>query len=129
MHPFIKWSCREHRFQQKSKSDHTHTKSFSREDSSKDCCETDSLSLGQHTRNSSFSMQLLLFISSTDKPVVYCTRVLARHIGELGDLQLSSRTLKIMGYFTFINNKPLFSMTGFPTFLHSLTLKSGLYNF
>lgn len=53
----------------------------------------------------------------------YCTRVLARHIGELGDLQLSSRTPQIMGYFTFINNKPLFSMTGFPIVLHSPTLK------
>lgn len=74
-------------------------------------------------------LQLLLLISSTDKHLVYCTSVLGRQTGELGDLKLASRTLKIMGYFIFTNNKPPFSRTGLPIFLHSPTLKNGLYNF
>lgn len=35
----------------------------------------------------------------------------------------------IIGYFTFINNKAPFSITGIRIFLHSPTLKNRLYRF
>lgn len=112
----------------------THTKSFSRGDSSKDCWETNRFSLLKAIYMSliilnaeyysNFCYSLVAQINPQSIVQVY----LGRQIGELDDLKLVSRTPKTMGYSTFIN-KPPFSMTGLPIFLHSPTLKNRLHNF